>query len=127
MASEVYINPASLRLDREELLIMCNAGALVQLDSVVLELDLTAFAVAHDAETHSDVGVVHVQLELIIVVLQVVLHEDAGDTQFLQGLVEVGAHVGTDGLLNSLHQEVILRDIVGLVRHLRCLTVKPER
>ena len=123
VSSKVHIHPPSPRLQREELLLMSDFRALVKFDSIILELDFTSFTFPHNTETHGDIGVIRVYLELIIGVGDVVLHEYARDTQLVEGLVEVVFDVRADSLFNVVDEEVVVRDVEGPVGDLRRLAV----
>ena len=63
---------------------------------------------------------------MIVAVLDIVFHEDAGDAHFFKWLVEVVLDVRTNYFFNVFDKEVVIGDVERLVRDLGCLAVQPE-
>ena len=63
---------------------------------------------------------------MIVAVLDIVLHEDAGDAYFFKWLVEVVLDVRSNDFFNMFDKEVVIGDVERLVRDLGCLAVQPE-
>ncbi len=103
VSPEVHVDPPCPRLHRKERLLVSGTWALVKFHSVVLKLYFTSLTLAHDAETDCEIGIVCVQLQLIVGVLHVVLHEGSHDSQFRKWLVKVGLYIRCDCLFYELN------------------------
>ena len=124
MSPEMHIQPTCTRLYTEEFLWLIRGRYLIKFDSIILELYFRAFSLAYQAETHSQICVVRVQLQRILVIFPVILDEAPSFLQLWQVLVEVLLDIGPHEVLDLSDNGDVCWDIKRLVLDTRSRAVQ---
>ena len=120
----MHIQPSSFRLHWKELFLIICWSTSVKLHSVVFELDLATLRFTHDTETNCDIRIICMKLELIVILVEVMLHKYSRDLEITQRLVEILMTVRFQDFLDLFYQRQSIGYPVWLVWNFCSLTIQ---